>query len=149
MVDESIAQQLDAIRRNVGVSRPMWLQLLNVESDAAANRDPEILSRARDVQRSHRHFTRKMIRRIDEEFAKPAVVIDETPYISTAQVSAALGLGEFHVCALRDRGKLKAHRDNRRILYSREAIVELIESPVSPRQQHAPLAPKFVEYVLN
>lgn len=145
-MSDSTKTQIENIRQAVGVSRPSWIQLLGASSETALRGDA-MLAAAKDVQRAHSRFIRKMIANVAAEFETP-IVVDDVEYITTAQVSRALGLGEFHVSALRDRGKLQAVRYGRRTLFSREAVMDLVTRGIEPRTQHAPLAPRFVETYL-
>lgn len=147
-MSDSTADQIEIIRRTVGLSRPAWLRLLNAVSETDL-RGEEKLAVARDILRSHGRFVRKISAAVGAEFAKEPTIVDGEAYITTAQVSRALGLGEFHVSALRDRGKLPALRHGRRTLFARDDVIDLIQRGVEPHTQHAPLAPRFAEYYIS
>lgn len=140
MPDERMAQ-VEEIRLRIGVSRPTWAELLGTSDPDAA------LARAKELDRDHRTFKRRVVNALDIEFARPTLVLDDVKYITTRQATRALGLGEFHLSNLRDRQRVEYRRVGRRTLYSRSALDDLINMTIAPRAQHAPLSTAFVAFL--
>lgn len=127
----------DRIRRRAGLSRGQWTDLVGSHPD-----DETIY----EVMRSHERFIQSIKAAIEYEMARPAVVIEGEPYISTIQAARALGVGEFHLANLRERNKLEATRYGRRSAFSRANLYKFLEGPEDPRERHSALATAFLRW---
>lgn len=125
----------EEIRTKVGFSRAQWSRLN--ESDYPLL----TLSQSYDL------FLRHLLANIDLEFKHPAFVVDDVGYLTTVGVSHALGIGEFLIANLRNRGKLSSEQKvGRRAVYSRADLVEFVTT-ASSQDRRSALATAFVRWL--
>lgn len=144
-------ERLDAMRVRCGLARPDWYRLLGVAKEADAfnpngETAPGVAARAQLICRKHRTFIRSLENAVAREFARPAFVIDDQPLLSTIQVARALGVGDFHISTLRDRGRVDATRAGRSWGFSRSAVAALITNE-KQLGYHSPLATAFLRWL--
>lgn len=96
---------------------------------------------------AYEDFVRYLERAIDYELRDPMITFENVPYITAMQVSRALGIGEFHVCNLRARGKLASEKFGRRSLYNRAHLMAFIHAPLAEGERHLGLANAFVRWM--
>lgn len=123
----------EATRLSIGISKTEWEDLRREGYTP------------RQILSLWEKFRKHAIRALDFEFSNPEFVLDETAYVTAVQVSRALGLGEFHLSNLRDRGKLEGRRHGRRTIYSRENVDSLLSSPDDGRRSS--LAGAFIRWI--
>ena len=120
----------EAIRSRYNITRTQWSELVKDDSEGPK------------IARRYEKFLEHVRKAIDFEFESPAFVVDEVPYLSTIQAARALGVGEFHLSNLRDRQKLIGVRHGRRSIYSRENLLEFLNT--EPR--HSAVTTAFVRW---
>lgn len=125
----------DEIRRLCGLSKGQWVQALSR------------LVEPEKVLEKHREFIAETRRALDWEFRNAQFVIADEPHISTVQAARALGVGEFHLSNLRDRDKLPGVKHGRRSVYTRQHMDEFLESTLSEKERHSPLASAFLRWL--
>jgi len=142
----------ERVRRLVGLARPQMLRALKT-TDARvldipdAEQDPAVLTKAAAIEAAYALYTGAIIAAIKTEAKNPAAKIDGKPYLSTRQAARALGVGEFHLANMRDRGKLPAQRAGRNYAFAVKDLITIATKPEKAGGYHSPLAGAFLEYL--
>lgn len=126
-------QEVEKLRREVGVSRTSLSELLTMYS-------PET------IRTAYTEFSDQVKANIARELKRPDFTIDGKPYLSAIQAASALGVGEFHLSNLRDRNKLSGRQHGRRVVYSRADLVALLK-PTRDDKHRGPLAVSFTRWL--
>lgn len=120
------------VRLYCGLSKAQYERL-------AAVCDPETLPELFDA------FLADIRAKVEIEFTAPAHMLGKTPVLSTVQVARALGVGEFHLSNLRDRGKLNSSKFGRRAVYSKADLDAFLDQQ-KIKERRSALAAAFVQY---
>lgn len=128
------------IRLRCGLSRNQWTRLL----DAVDQPDEE---RAWVIGQAFDRFLEQRRSAVDIEFREPEFHGDDgTPLLSTIQAARALGVGEFHLANLRDRGKLNSTRVGRRAGFAREDLRDFLNIDQKPETRQTALGIAFLRW---
>lgn len=127
----------ESVRIKAGLSKAEWDRLVPDKKDSFA---------VAKIERDLKRFIAGVRKAVDYEFEHPDVEIDGQPYLSVAQASRALGIGEFHLCTLRSREKLLGEKYGRRTVYSRDVLAEFVDPPNGTPRNSA-LASSFLRWL--
>lgn len=141
---------IEHIRTKIGLSRAKMLELIG-SSDAnvfvSAAPDPTLVQKAYDLLDAWATFVAEKRQAIDREFSRPTCTIHGEPFISTMQVSLALGIGDFHVSNLRVREILDVSYYGNRTVYGKPTLLKLISEPLPEGRRSSPLVHAFLRYL--
>lgn len=126
------------------------LFLLHLERESQL-RDPVLAEAAwtdaRHIERLYNEYISLVRVRLEREFKRPETVIDGVPYLSTVQTARALGVGEFHLANIRERGRLHGEKLGRRAIYSRTELERFITEPMGDTSPYSALAYAFLRWL--
>ena len=147
-----IREHIDVIRRKCGLSRPQMLSLLNLKQ-ASQLRDVDVANRAKDeadaIEASYTAYLAAVRRRLAAELDRPVVVLEGVPHLSTVQTARVLGVGEFHLANIRERGRIVGHKLGRRAVYSEQELRRFIQEPMGANSPYSALALAFLRWREN
>lgn len=145
----------ERIRRLVGLARPQMLRALarpaklpvdpRVLDLSDAEQAPAVLTRALEMERFYTAYAAAVIAAIRSEAKNAAITIDGKPFLTSRQAARALGVGEFHLANMRDRGKIPAQRAGRNYAFAAEDLIAIVKKPAKSGGYHSPLAGAFLE----
>jgi hypothetical protein len=144
----------ELLRRKMGLARTQMLRALRTADMRVLDtpddqQDPIVLSRCALIEREYGAYVAETMHEIWLEAEHPDYAdSDATPYLSSRQAARALGVGEFHLANMRDRGKLKAHhRVGRNYAFAVADLLTLVQDPASAGGYNSPLASAFLAYL--
>lgn len=127
----------ESIRRRTGLSKTQWAELVRGQNED---------QRAYEISRLFERFLAHVHRALDNEFKNPEYEVDGVPCLSTIQAARALGIGEFHLANLRDRGKLKGRKFGRRAAFARVDLDAFLSIPQAPQERQSAMAQAFLRW---
>lgn len=129
---ERLDEKADDNRQRLGLTFNQWKQLQSKGLSSL------------DIVRGFNAWKRATIRAIEEQASQAEY---EDDLMSAVQVSRALGVGEFHVCNLLHRGKIRGVKLGRRVGYLEEDLKELVERDYRfEPTKRSPLAKSIMAY---
>lgn len=141
---------IERTRVLVGLSRSKMMELIHAEDpDVFTTEDPDpvVMEAARTLSTSWYEFVREKRLALDREFRRPACTMNGQPYLSTMQVSLALGIGDFHVSNLRVREILRATSHGNKTVYDRHTVYALLDEQLPEGRRNSPLIHSFLRYL--
>lgn len=139
---ESVKDKIEAIRIACGLSRPRLSLIL-----ADAPKDPEArLAFLQKVKAQHGAFRAGLHKAID---AETPYMLDGVPVLTSRQLARSLGIGDFHIAALRSRGKLEAVYEGRSVYYPVDGVHRFIDAPLRDSDHRSPFSTAFLRFLAN
>lgn len=147
---------VERIRQRIGLPRSTTKDLLGVDKDTVFTTEdrrmnPVVVRRAVALDAAFEQWRAAVRYALEREAEVAPAMVDEDGmrYLTTRQAAYCLGIGDYHMSTLRNRGKIDAVLSGRGQgqvnLFAVQALYDLIDN--GPRGYQAPLTHAFVEYV--
>lgn len=138
----AIADRLDevseATRSRLGLTNGQW-RTLQKEHEMSAE----------EIEKAYKSWIEWVKKDLDEALRNADYRIANKPHLSAIQLSEVLRIGEFHLCNIRQRGKLRGIPHGRRVAYSRSDVIDLLDRTYEKTRARNPLSKAFVRYVTS
>lgn len=143
--DDPCTVTIDEIRRKIGLSKTQMFALLeDSRRSVLLHHKGPMYKRAVEIGESYTEFLTSLGYALDRAFETPDAYVEDQPVLSTLTASRILGVGEFHLANLINRGRLTSHKIGRRTFFTRDDLVSLLDKD---DDMHTPLAAAFLRFM--